>query len=67
MTGKIDHECEIEGCDLPWSHYLYTPAIIEVCKKHAYELIIKRTEILKEHGIDECDFMVFERREVENW
>jgi len=79
MTGKIEHDCEIEGCDLPWEFYLYcgSDLIIEVCKKHKYDLIIKRTEILAEFGEaelamaglkrGECDFVAVSRDEVENF
>lgn len=63
---KPTHECQIEGCDLDWTHYLHTSiGVLEVCKKHAYQIMEERAKMCEEVGM-QCDFEMFTKKEVEH-
>lgn len=59
--------CQIEGCQNEWTHYLSTTAgVYEVCKRHSYELCIRRAELLKEVGYEDTDTFAFSREEIDH-
>lgn len=74
-------ECQIVGCDFEGGYWVVTPiGVYRMCKKHAYEAVIKRAEYLETQRRlltpeqlsaydlpNGNDVYFYSVREVENW